>query len=1176
MHQLSTRLSAALLASTLFACAADTGDGDAPAGPTLSDLMRPGGDAPARDVLAAASWLRVSSSRATGRIDALRASRDTVLVADDAAREPDDRARGFLAGYGALLGMSAAERDELDVTTRQRFTDDLGVTHVRLEQRHAGLAVLGGDLVVHMDARGVTGVNGTWIPDIRVSLAPRVAADAAADAAIAAAAKEVGASAAVATQELAIVRTGLLRGVPGTSRLAWGTAVTGAAGARMVWTDAATGAVLDSYALTPDALYRIVYAPQYDPDNKDLFIIREEGDIENPALINANNLFRFTGDTHELYYSAFGRDSYTGNGVKMRTVLLANENCPNAYWDGQTTNYCPGFDLDDVVSHEWTHAYTQYTHGLIYSYQSGALNESYSDIFGETVDLLNGEDGTGGDNNAEPYPNGQRWLVGEDIDGGTGGVQELLLRDMCDPDRLGSPGSMKSDSFTCSADDQGGVHYNSGVPNHAYALLVDGSDMCDPDSLLSETVNGIGFTKAAAIYFRAMDVYQTRTTQFADHADALEMSCDDLIGVNLAPPTLAGGVTPPDGTISAADCEQVRNAMVATGMQAEDAPCDFVPILLPGAPEACDGAATVLAEDWSDGLDGWTTTTEGVNPEWPGYNWTVVDEKPDGVAGSAAFAIDSVAGTCAAGGDYSGRFALTSATITVPDQSGRLQLRFDHYVETEPGYDGGNLMISINGGDFEVVPQEAFVFNGPRTALASAVGQAPNTNPKAGEMAWHGTDEGTVHGSWGTTVVDLGSIVTPDDEFQLRFDFGIDGCNGVTGWYVGTVSVVDCPNIPGPVLSLGEDYEDPDTDGSYTLEWQRPAEALAPDQLQQSRDSCAPIMAEDAETAITSRWTMSQEGDEALTDWGRASDKPSHAGNSVRVLGVEETRDSSSIATWNQPIALPATGRVLLRFSEWFVNELDDRGFVEVSADDGATWTAVYTTDRALEAGDADAAFAAEDLAAREVDLTAYQGQTVRLRLRYYLGKDNYTFYKPVGWWVDDIAVVSDRWTTLVDDDVTSATLSDRADGRYCYRARSSFTFGGQTVWTNWSNVVDVTVDRPDDPADADGDGIVDSADNCPEDWNPGQFDDDDDGTGNACDADAPCPDAGPGDDGCTPDAGPGGDAGGLGDDGGIGADDDGDGGGCGCRTGGDATGPAWLLVVLAFAFRRRRRRISG
>ena len=70
-------------------------------------------------------------------------------------------------------------------------------------------------------------------------------------------------------------------------------------------------------------------------------------------------------------------------------------NCPNANWNGVTTNYCNGVTSEDVVAHEWGHAYTEYTSGLIYQWQPGALNESYSDVWGETVDLANGQQDEG-------------------------------------------------------------------------------------------------------------------------------------------------------------------------------------------------------------------------------------------------------------------------------------------------------------------------------------------------------------------------------------------------------------------------------------------------------------------------------------------------------------------------------------------------------------------------------------------------------------------------------------------------------------------------------------------------------------------------------------------------------------------------------------------------------------
>ena len=110
-------------------------------------------------------------------------------------------------------------------------------------------------------------------------------------------------------------------------------------------------------------------------------------------LIDADqlNMVDSTGESYWFFRNAFGRDSYDGAGHAMITVnndpRIA---CPNANWNGSTTNYCDGVSSDDVVAHEWGHAYTEFTSGLIYQWQPGAMNEAYSDIWGETVDLING------------------------------------------------------------------------------------------------------------------------------------------------------------------------------------------------------------------------------------------------------------------------------------------------------------------------------------------------------------------------------------------------------------------------------------------------------------------------------------------------------------------------------------------------------------------------------------------------------------------------------------------------------------------------------------------------------------------------------------------------------------------------------------------------------------------
>ena len=134
----------------------------------------------------------------------------------------------------------------------------------------------------------------------------------------------------------------------------------------------------------------------------------------------------------------------------------------NAFWDGDQMAYGDGYAIgDDVTGHELTHGVTEFSSGLLYFFQSGAINEAMSDIFGEYVDQTTPSLG----NDAA----GVRWLIGEDIPIGA-------IRNMAnppafgDPDRMGSPNYAEDPFF----DDQGGVHTNSGVANKAAFLITDG------------------------------------------------------------------------------------------------------------------------------------------------------------------------------------------------------------------------------------------------------------------------------------------------------------------------------------------------------------------------------------------------------------------------------------------------------------------------------------------------------------------------------------------------------------------------------------------------------------------------------------------------------------------------------------------------------------------------------
>ncbi len=382
-----------------------------------------------------------------------------------------------------------------------------------------------------------------------------------------------------------------------------------------------------------------------------------------------------------------------------------------------------------------------------------------------------------------------RWLLGEDSTAFNG-----ALRDMWNPTCYSNPGKVSDTAFyACSALDEGGVHTNSGVPNHGYALLVDGG------TYNGQTISGIGLTKAAHIYFRAQSFYQVETTDFADHAEALEASCDDLIGGALA--ALTGG--PSSEVITASDCAQVTAMIAAVELRLAPTFCNFPTLLNPTPPALCSATTTtgvplnIASYDFeSDPTGTWTASRATTSPDFTPRDWTWSHTLPSPNTGSGFFAPDPNIGTCLPDGDESGVLNLTSPSITLPPQTAFARATFEHWFATEANFDGGNLNVSVNGGAWQLVPPSEITFNNYTALLESAANG--NTNPLAGQPAWTGTNPGTVQdGSWGRTHVNLGNLAGPGDTIRLRWNFGTDGCAGRIGWYLDNVNVFSCtPNIP--------------------------------------------------------------------------------------------------------------------------------------------------------------------------------------------------------------------------------------------------------------------------------------------------------------------------------------------------------------------------------------------
>ncbi|MCF1506828.1 M4 family metallopeptidase [Streptomyces glomeratus] len=201
--------------------------------------------------------------------------------------------------------------------------------------------------------------------------------------------------------------------------------------------------------------------------------VRGEGD-EAGGDATVNRAYAGLGATFELYLTAYGRDSIDGKGLPLDATVHFGENYDNAFWNGEQMVFGDGdgeifldFTLPiDVIGHELTHGVTQYTANLAYFGESGALNESMSDVFGSLI---------------KQYSLGQSaaeadWLIGAGLLAPR--VTGKALRSMKEPgsayddDVLGKdpqPGTM--DGYVHTSRDNGGVHINSGIPNHAFYLV---------------------------------------------------------------------------------------------------------------------------------------------------------------------------------------------------------------------------------------------------------------------------------------------------------------------------------------------------------------------------------------------------------------------------------------------------------------------------------------------------------------------------------------------------------------------------------------------------------------------------------------------------------------------------------------------------------------------------------
>ncbi len=681
-------------------------------------------------------------------------------------------------------------------------TDALGYKHTTYEQVFGGVSVFSGVLKIHQDAAGrFASANGD-IHEIPASLStvPLISPDAAEQTALQVAGLE---QASTVVSRLVVVDPGWYGDAAIGPHLAYHVIVASSVSGieEAFFVDARNGGILDRWSILCTMLTRSIHLHNNLPGEAlPGTLARFEGSLPiGNADVDA--VYDYTGDVYDYYFNAFGRDGYDDMGSAMvSTVNSAVFACPNAAWTfvNLQATFCPDTVSDDVVAHELTHGVTQFTANLIFQNQPGQLNESFSDVFGERTDLFNSDSAFVGSTGTTPwtahptgpgtdlpnnlrgagcsvpeagYPDGVRWVLGEDAFGFTSGVG--VLRDMWNPPcgQLASPDKASSALQTCSLADNGGVHSGSGIPNHAFAMLCDGA------TFNGQAISGIGPIKAGAVWYRALTIYLTVASDFTDAYDALNQSAADLVGTFPNDPRTG---LPSGSMFSAADAGEVDKALLAVELNLPDVCGETVPVFDSTPPAQCGAKTAVFVDDFESGPGTWLVYNTG--PPAP-YDWIQTSGLPFGRGGTAWYCEDRLAGDCLGFGESAVHY-LESPEILLPGAFTTLTMAFDQYVETEPRYDGGNVEISVNFGPFQMLPTAAYRYNRYNTSLFYAT---DSSNPLAGQVAFTG-----VGGDWGRTLVDLSTFVQPGDSLRVRFSFGKDQCFGFDGWYVDDFEIYDC------------------------------------------------------------------------------------------------------------------------------------------------------------------------------------------------------------------------------------------------------------------------------------------------------------------------------------------------------------------------------------------------
>jgi Zn-dependent metalloprotease len=224
--------------------------------------------------------------------------------------------------------------------------------------------------------------------------------------------------------------------------------------------------------------------------------------------------------TIDYYEEKFSRNSVDDKGMTIFGLAHLGNKVENASWTGAWAQFGDGdnqpFVSLAITGHELTHAVTQFSAGLVYQGESGAMNESFSDIFGVSIEFYAAKD-----------TKNDIWMLGDEL------YSHGSLRSMSNPKAQGQPDTYGGTNWANPADtsyDNGGVHINSGITNYWYYLLVEGGEGVN-DLNNSYSVKPIGLAKAEKLAYITLTEYLSPSSNFSDMRQATLMAAEDLYGL---------------------------------------------------------------------------------------------------------------------------------------------------------------------------------------------------------------------------------------------------------------------------------------------------------------------------------------------------------------------------------------------------------------------------------------------------------------------------------------------------------------------------------------------------------------------------------------------------------------------------------------------------------------------